>query len=271
MAYIDKGSLKCRMRCQIGSRKKVKGAFSGITKVYHLYPDGREELISVSKNTIQAALLNAAAKAVGDGALTFYAINHMQFMASGPTSLAIEIVSKVAGGTGAENYITLQATYTNSSGSSKTVTDLKLGYDIGGGGERIDALQDITDHVVPDTHGLKVDWQITFTNAGELFGYYAYKLIQMLGTGTFAEPDEMAFVDSIAVPHSVSIAKSAGGTGAEAYVEFLGTYVATGVITIDYVELRSGSAFTSNDFDPDKALSNGESIAAYIEITHTAA
>ena len=268
--FKSKAGARVKCRTTILNKQRRTVTFRGIVKLYHIH-NGVERLIAEGEaNTIQNAFLYAVAKGVKDGAFT--PPNHLQFRASGPVSLAIETISKEAGGTGAENYVTYSATYTNSSGSEKTVTDLRFGYDISGGSERIDATKDIVDHAVPNGDGLKVTWQISLSVSGELLNDYSYRVMRMVAVGSFDEPDDMYFQYLGGGGASGTCNYLAGGTGAEAYVSWRGVFTAVSGVTIDIVEMKGGAyTYVEHDYDPDHVLAIGEGIQQDIEITHTAA
>jgi len=261
----DRMGLRAKTWCKIIIPRQGKGKFKGELSLFRL-SDGKL-LKKFECNTIQTALLNASAKGAATG--TFLEVlNKMEFWESGPVSLAIENTTKIAGGTGAEDYITFEATYTNSSGSAKTVDALDIGYDLDGAGDTVQASKASVNEVVEHLDGLKVQWKITFSyDSGDLTDIYRYLLIQMLNSGTFNVPGYMNFIGGAPVVASLE----SGGTGAEAYHQWTATYTATGNVTITSIELRdspAGDKYTDSDIT-DKTLSNGESLEGHVKITHS--
>jgi len=219
-------------------------------------------------NTILTALLNASAQGAAVG--TFDAINSMQFMAAGPTILDTVAATKVAGGTGAEDYITFQGVYTNGSGVSKTVTDLRLGHSILVG--TIYATSDITDTIVPNGDTLTINWKITFSLVpGDMQPQYRYNVVKMLDSGLFDVPDKMDFVEA-AVSNTEVATLEGGGTGAEAYHQWVSEFTASSAVTIIQVELYHTAVddYTVSDLT-DKSLSIGEKLTVHTKLTHSAA
>ncbi|MCK4828201.1 hypothetical protein KA005_71385, partial [bacterium] len=249
----DRMGLKAKTWCKVIVPRQREGKFKGELSIFRL-SDGKL-LKKFELNTIQTALLNASAKGAATG--TFVEVcNKMEFWESGPTTLAIEDTTKIAGGTGAEDYVTFEAEYTNGSGSAKTVDALDLGYDLGGGGDTVHASKASVNEVVEDTDGLKVQWKITFSyDSGDLLDHYRYELIEMLNTGAMGQPKDIIFVNG----GIESASLEAGGTGAEAYHQWTATYTAVGAITIDIIELVTapgipgGDIYTEDDIT-DKAL-----------------
>lgn len=265
----DRMGLKAKTWCKIIIPRQGKGKFKGELSIFRL-SDGKL-LKKFECNTIQTALLNKSAKGAATGNF-LEVLNKMEFWDGIPASLAIEDTVKIAGGTGAEDYVTFEAEYTNSSGGSKTVDALDIGYDLGGAGDTIQASKAAVNEEVKDGDGLKVQWKITFAyDSGDLTDTYRYELIAMLDSGGFDKPTWVDFIDTGAGPHRVSAVLEAGGTGAEAYHQWTATYTATGSITIDIIKLEKAGtfvAFTESDIT-DKALSNGEGIEGHVRIDHS--
>jgi hypothetical protein len=261
----DRMGLSAKTTCKVIIPRQGKGKFKGELSLFRL-SDGKL-LKRFEENTIQTALLNKSAKGAATGSF-LEVLNKMEFWESGPVTLAIENTTKIAGGTGAEDYITFEATYSNSSGSSKTVDALDLGYDLGGAGDTVHASKASVNEVVADGDGLKVQWKITFAyDSGDLTSEYRYLLIEMLNSSTFLKPLNMNFIGGDSAVASLE----AGGTGAEAYHQWTAIYTATGNVTITSIELRTtptGEKYTDSDIT-DKTLSNGESLEGHVKITHS--
>lgn len=260
----DKMGLRAKTWCKTIVPRQGKGKFKGELSLFRL-SDGKL-LKKFECNTIQAALLNASAKGAATGTFT-EVCNKMEFWEGGPSTLAIEDTTKIAGGTGAEDYVTFEAEYTNSSGSAKTVDALDLGYDLGGGGDTVHASKASVNEVVEHLDGLKVQWKITFSyDSGDLVDHYRYQLIKMLDTGSMNQPKDMIFVNG----GIESASLEDGGTGAEAYHQWTATYTSTGSNTVTEIHMddQSSTNITESDIT-DKALSNGESLEGHIKITHS--
>jgi hypothetical protein len=260
----DRMGLRAKTTCKVIIPRQGKGKFKGELSIFRL-SDGKL-LKRFEENTIQTALLNKTAKGAATG--TFLEVlNKMEFWESGPVSLAIENTTKIAGGTGAEDYITFEATYSNSSGVSKTVDALDIGYDLGGGGDTVHASKASVNQVVADGDGLKVQWKITFSyDSGDLVNHYRYKLIEMLNSASMGIPTHIIFTGG-GIENAVL---EAGGTGAEAYHQWTATYTSTGSNTVTQIDMDDpGSAnYTESDIT-DKALSNGEGLEGHVKITHS--
>lgn len=264
---IDKMELRARTVCKVISRRQGKGRFHAVVSLFRL-SDGK--LLKRFENECTTNLLNKSAKGAATG--SFDAINKMQFYELGPTLLATETATKIAGGTGSEDYVIFEATYTNGSGVTKTVDSLKLGYDLGGGGEEIYNTKAAVGEEVLNDDGLNVQWKIVFSySSGDLTDSYRYKLIAMLASGAFDLPTLMTFwVDSVPLTETATL--EAGGTGAEAYHKWTATYNAFSSVTISRVALVPSMPTLYVDSDiVDKNLVNGESLEIHTEITHSAA
>jgi hypothetical protein len=260
----DRMGLSAKTTCKVIIPRQGKGKFKGELSIFRL--SDNKLLKRFEENTIQTALLNKSAKGAATG--TFLEVlNKMEFWEAGPVTLAIENTTKIAGGTGAEDYITFEATYTNSTGVSKTVDALDIGYDLGGAGDTVHASKAAVNEVVADGDGLKVQWKITFAyDSGDLVDHYRYELIEMLNSGAIAIPTHIIFTGG-GIENAVL---EAGGTGAEAYHKWTATRTATGSETITQIDMDDASSTNITESDiTDKALSNGEGLEAHIEITHS--
>lgn len=262
--------LGAKTRIGIGIHREAVMKIIGEFSLFSIGKYGNEKLISKNRNDVGTLLLNESAKGCATG--TFLAIDKMNFIDTTPAD-HVEVTSKVAGGTGAEDYVTFEATYTNSSGVTKTIKEMELGDDLGGGGEKIYCTKDITDQEVLDGNSLKCQWKITMAlDSGDLASAYRYRFAQMLNSGTFVVGDKMNFIDTVPADHKEVASLNDGGTGAEAYHEWVATYSATGSVTIDKVYyIKDGDADYVTSNITNKALSNGESITAYTKIQHSSA
>lgn len=255
------------------SRRDGHGVFTGELSIFRLSDD---KLLKRVRNTIQTKWLQETCKGAATG--SFNAIDKMEFFESGPASLGVESTSKIAGGTGAEDYTTWEATWTNMSGVEKTVTQLELGHDLTGAGttylySQITGLSE----VVPNTDGLKVQWKLTFsahpTTPGDITDKYRYDIVQMLDTGTFAVPAKMNFRDTLLASHIETASLEDGGDGTEVYHQWQALHTAASAYTINIVELGEttmADIYTSSDIT-DKPLDPSESYEFHMKITHSAA
>jgi|GEM_PF-6766447 len=261
--------LGAKTRICIGIHRQAVMKIIGELSLFSIDKYGNERLIGKYRNDVETLLLNESAKGCATG--TFLAIDKMNFIDTTPADHVV-VTTKVAGGTGAEDYVTFEATYTNSSGVTKTIGSMELGDDLGGGGEKIYCTKDITDQEVLDTNSLKCQWKITLSlDSGDLASVYRYRYAQMLNSGTFVVGDKINFIDTVPADHKEVASLNAGGTGAEAYHEWTATYSATGSVTIDKVYyIKDGDADYTTANITNKALSNGESISAFCKIIHTA-
>lgn len=254
------------------SRRDGHGVFTGELSIFRLSDD---KLLKRVRNTIQTKWLQETCKGAATG--SFNAIDKMEFFESGPASLGVESTSKIAGGTGAEDYTTWEATWTNMSGVEKTVTQLELGYDLGGGSEMLYSQITGLSEVVPNTDGLKVQWKIVFaahpTTPGDITDKYRYEIMKMANAGTFSIPAKFIFDSTEPASYPVTASLEAGGDGTEVYHQWTGTHTATSAHTVDIIKLSETTMtdiYTTSDI-VNKPLDPSESYEFHLKITHSAA
>ena len=212
-----------------------------------VYENG--ELGPPIKNSVTTVFKNKSAQGAAVG--TFLAVNKAEFTFS-DVSTALVNTTKVAGGSGIEDYVTFQFDWPNLTGGTKTINSIDMGYDLTGGGEAIYfQVTGLTKDVV-DQETIRYQWTITFAySAGGVTALYRYGLAEMIAAGTFIAPTHITFIDTGAAEHAEVASLEDGGTGAEAYHQWTATYTAVGAITIDIIDLGhtpvSWAAYTSDD------------------------
>lgn len=267
---LEKQDAGCgsKVWCDVGLRPLVgEVKLMGLLKIFK---NGKLEQV---KNTWLTAGKNKTAQGAAVG--TFLAFNKMEFFEAGPISLHVANITKIAGGTGAEDYVTFQANYPNSSGGTKTITQINFGYDLGGGGEAIYC--QVTGLSVPvlDGETIRYQWVLTMAySSGGVTSTYRNLLARMLYIGTMPVPLMIDFQDTGAGSNGESASLEEGGTGAEAYHQWVATYTAPGggkiidIIILNKTSCTPGNEYVEEDIT-DKTLSEGDTLTAHIKITHS--
>lgn len=206
---------------------------------------------------------------------SFNAVDKIRFYEAGPTSLDVEVATKVAGGDGTVDYVTYEAEWINDTGSTKTITQMEIGYDLGGGSEAIYAQVTGLSQAVPDTEKVRYRWTLTMAYvSGGVNASYRKALAKMVYDGTFPIPATINFVDTLAATHCENASLEAGGDGVETYHQWTATYTGpVGGKTIDQLILNKIACAVGNEYVEeditDKALAEGDTLTAHIKITHS--
>ena len=108
--------LSAKTRIGIGIHRQAVMKIVGELSLFSIDKHGNEKLIGIYKNDVETLLLNESAKGCATG--TFLAIDKMNFIDTTPAD-HVENAAKVAGGTGAEEYVDLNATWSKSTGVGK--------------------------------------------------------------------------------------------------------------------------------------------------------
>jgi hypothetical protein len=232
-----------------------------------VYKNG--ELGPPIKNSVTTVFKNKSAQGAATG--TFLAVNKAEITLTDVSTHVVN-TSKVAGGSGAEDYVTFQFDWTNTLGSTKTIDDIDMGYDMGGGSEAIYFQVTGLSKDVADNETIRYQWTITFAySAGGVLAAYRYSLAKMIDSGSFIAPNQMLFINTGAGTNTETATLEDGGTGAEAYHQWTATYTATGAETIDIIRLQESGAATvyTEDDITDKALVLNDTLQAHVKISHS--
>lgn len=218
-------------------------------------------------NTVLTAYKNKSAQGAATG--SFNAIDTGRVNWSGGDSGG-KSTSLVAGGAGATDYATFEFEWTNTTGASKTITSIDLGYDLGGGSEAIYFQQTGLSVVVANNEKIKYQWTITISySSGGVTYLYRYYLAQMTATGSFNICDKIDFIDSGAGSNKENCSLEDGGAGTENYHQWNATYTASGSITIDKIALRYDAVGKYTDDDiANVAMVATDTLEAHVKITH---
>lgn len=219
-------------------------------------------------NTVTTAFKNKSAQGAATG--TFLAVDGGRMNYSGGDSGECA-TTKIAGGTGAEDYVTFEFEWTNSTGLTKTITSIDLGYDLEGGGEVIYFQQTGLSVAVTSLEKIKYQWTITIAySSGGVTDYYRYYLARMIYTGLFDVPELIVFFDTGEQSHPETASLEEGGTGAEAYHQWNADYTAPDSRTIDIIYMlhTSDENLTEDDI-ADVAMVLNDTLEAHVRITHS--
>jgi len=227
-----------------------------------------DKFIREFPNTVTTAFKNKSAGGAATGTFLEVDGGRMNYTAGDSGECA---TTKIAGGTGAEDYVTFEFEWTNTTGVSKTITSIDLGYDLEGGGEVIYFQQTGLSVVVASSEKIKYQWTVTIAySSGGVTDEYRYLLAEMIYTGTFDLPDTINFFDTGTQSHPETATLEAGGTGGEAYHQWHATYTATGAKTIDIIYLlhSGGENYTEDDIT-NVAMVLNDTLEAHVRITHS--
>jgi hypothetical protein len=263
----DKMSMGVKTWCSVGlapqvSVIKILGALREVSKNGILLPPVKNSVTTVFKNK------SAQGAAVG----TFLAINKAEITCSDASSYVVN-TTKVAGGSGAEDHVTFEFEWENTTGGAKTINDIDMGYDMGGGGEAIYFQVTGLTKVVADNETIRYQWTITFAHSsGGVKALYRNRLAQMINSGTFTVGNKICFLDTGASPYTEVAVLEDGGTGAEAYHQWTATYTAAGAIIIDIITYNDTDCSPSQRYTEDditnKSLVLNDTLQAHIKIEH---
>ncbi len=263
---MDKIGMKSRIKLGVGIRRKVNVVFSGKLERYR---DGK--LIETIVNTISAECKKQTALGAATG--TMNAINKGRFTWAGPTTAVVN-ATKDSGGSGAEDYVVFKIEYKNETAAPITISALELGYDLGGGGEKVFASVTGLAVVVPVDETIRYLWTINVGyDEGGVTALYRYRVAKLLADGTMVTPGNVNFVDTTPANNCEIASLVDGGDGIETYHTWEATYTApVGGKTIDILIMTplavcTVTGYTEDDI-VDKALAEAETLTADITIEH---
>lgn len=232
-----------------------------------LFIDGKKILDEF--NDVTTAFKNKSAQGAAGGTFSPFTGGKVKLTCSDVSTYDCP-VTKLAGGTGAEDYVKYRFTWQNTSGNPKTINTAEF-YDV----------TEVTIYcqktglsvVVPDQNTVAGEWTITVTySSGGVKDLYRNRLAGMLHSGSFLVPNKINFIDTIPANHFVTASLEEGGTGAENYHQWTATYVATGAITIDILALGYLTEAPMDDYTQDdivdKSLDTSEELIGRVRITH---
>jgi hypothetical protein len=261
---LDKCGISSVSHLKVKTHRLAVGAFSGVIKNMNT---GR-----VIPNSATNALKAASAKGAATG--TMNAFNKARVKCTDVTEYEVNI-TLIAGGDASCDYATFEFEWENDKGISKTIDQLEMGYDLGGGGELI-YVQSGTGlaEVVANTLTIKYTWTVQFNySSGCMTELYRKSVAQMIATGAFQIMNKCDFRTTLSASNCETISLLDGGDGVEIYHKWGGTHVAGGEETIDVLYWGYGTAcppttIYGEDNIANKVMSESEELEADITITH---
>ena len=260
----DGYGMSSKIKLTVGIRRKVKIVFTGKLEKF---VNGR--LVETKINTISTDCKKQTAWGAAIG--TMNAINKARVTWAGPTTAVVN-VTKDSGGSGIEDYVVFKLEYTPV--GTITISGLELGYDLGGGGEKVFASVTGLADPVPAGETIRYLWTIHVGyDAGGVTDIYRYRIAQLLASGTFVIPGSINFIDTEAGNNCLAASLIAGGDGVETFHTWGATYTAPGggktidILVTSPLGICTASGYSEDDI-VDKVLAVDEMLTAQITFEH---
>lgn len=260
----DRSGMRSKIKLTVGIRRKVKIVFTGKLEKFI-----NGKLVETRENTIATVCKVQTAFGAATGVMN--AINKARFTWAGPTTEVVN-VTKDSGGTGAEDYVVFKLELTPV--GTITISGLELGYDLGGGGEKVFASVTGLSETVPAGDTIRYLWTITVGyDEGGVTDLYRYRIAKLLADGTFVIPGSINFIDTTPANNCEAASLVDGGDGIETYHTWGATYTAPpGGNTIDVLVISPLAVCTATGYSEDdivdKALAESETLTAQITFEH---
>jgi len=260
--------MKEKVGCSSWAKASVRLLRKGEVKLtghLKLFLNGR--VVFDGENTILDALKFQSAKGAATGTFVAFTGGKVKLIDSGTAEYDCD-TTLIAGGTGAEDYVKYRFTWQNTEGEEKTINTAEFR---SLAGTHLYCNKTGLTQVVPNQYTVAGEWTITATfGSGGVADLYRCSLALMFHNGQFWAPEKINFIDTVPADHIVTASLEDGGTGAENYHQWTATYVATGAITIDILELRCSepiNIYTRDDI-VDKSLDTDEELIGRVRIIH---